>query len=202
VDAIGNDFKEVIDEHTAVEASASEPLLLLLAARGAPGLDAFVGAGIEEPLVGADHTGLRRPGDRPLPAHVLRPEAVVVEKAQGREHRGPSLALPDREGILRSQDVVAPAKRDQGLILLFPSGPAVAVRPELVVSRDPDRAGESGRRDLERRFEMIERLADVAPEDEPVFGIGPQPLQGVAVLAVAEVKIADGEKPHRFEDTV
>ncbi len=173
-----------------------ESLLRFLAARDTPGLDALVGARIEEPLVGADDAGLRRPGDRPLAAHVLRPEAVVVEKEQGREHRGSTRALPDHVGILRRQDVEAPAERDQGLILLFPSRPAGAVRPELVVSRDPDCAGESRRRGFERHLEVLERLTDVPPEDEPVLGMRSQALQGFAVLAMTEVQIADGVKPH------
>src|SRR3972149_6997562 len=189
--------REVIDENYGEGSGFPlESLLSFVAARGAPGLDAFVGAGIEEPLIGADDTGLRRPCDRPLPAHVLGPEAVVVEQEQGRERRGPSLALPDRVGILGCQDVVAPAKRDQGLILLFPSRPAGAVRPEVVVPRDPDRAGESRGRGFERHLELVERLADVAPEDEPVFGMGSPALQGFPVLAMTEVKIADGVKPH------
>ena len=54
-----------------------------------------------------------------------RPKAVVVEKEQRRQHRGASLALPDHVGILRRQDAVAPAERDQGLVLLDPSRPVV-----------------------------------------------------------------------------
>ena len=64
--------------------------------------------------------------------------------------------------------------------------------PKLVISRHPENARETFRRRFERELQMLERLAEISGENQPVVAVMLECLESLSVLTKSDVKIADG----------
>jgi hypothetical protein len=62
-----------------------------------------------------------------------------------------------------------------------------------VVARRPDDAGESPRQDLDGEREVLNTLADITGDDEPVVGVIRQSIERRTVLRVRQMQITDRE---------
>ena len=105
---------------------------------------------------------------------------------------------PHQERILRRRDSARPAGLDEPRVV----GRAAALvgplprRPQVVVPRCPDDPGKARRHHVEHEFELGQRVAGVAGEDQPVVAVAAHGLDGLAVGLEADVDIADRPERH------
>jgi hypothetical protein len=158
---------------------------------------------VEKHLVGAEQVLLRGPLDRLLLRDVVRPEGVVIEQEERREDvalpLGRSFAGPGHVRVLRGQHAVLAADGDQAAVLLL-AAPVVRLRrdrPQVVVARHPEEAGEAAREEGEGEPQVLLGLSHVPGEDQPVIRMRAQRLQGLARHLVAEVEVGDGVELHQ-----
>lgn len=74
--------------------------------------------------------------------------------------------------------------------------PVIAVRPQLVVARHPQHAGEPVAEQHQRPVDVRQAFGDVAGHDQPVVRVGrPDALEDLAVVTVADVQVTHGVEP-------
>ena len=155
---------------------------------------------MEQHLVGAEQVVLGRPGDGVLGRHLVRPEAVVVEQEERRQHAARPGPGPGDVRVLGGEHAIVAADGHQALVLRLAARLAGVGgdRPELVVAGHPEQAGEAAAQQRQRVAQVLLGLADVAGDDQPVVREGRQGGQRLARHLVAQVQIGDGVELHRL----
>ncbi len=140
--------REVADQHRRDPRwQRRQPSLGRLDARVAPGVDARIGVGVQDGLVGAHDASLVRQRERlRLRAGTVRAERVVIQHEQRHDRGRAARPRPDRKRVLRRDHADPAAHRDQ---VPVPGRPAQldrirAERPQLMVAGNPDHRGEPG----------------------------------------------------------
>ena len=164
--------------------------------RRAPGGPGRVRVGVQQVLVGADHA---RPvgGGQPLVGRAgpRREDAVVVEQEERRHDGRAARAVPDRVRVFRGEHVEGAAGLHEVSVarLTAQRNRILAARPQLVVAGHPQHPREPIAQQAQRPRHVVDALADVARDDQPVGGAPrPQPLDHGPVVRVADVQVADG----------
>jgi hypothetical protein len=65
-----------------------------------------------------------------------------------------------------------------------------------VIARHPQDAREQRRQRFERVMQVRRPLADIAGDDEPIVWVRGKPIERLAVFAMRQVQVADGQQPH------
>ncbi len=190
----------VVDQHQRqLGVVFGEALLRQPDALAAPGVAVRVRVRVQEALVGADHAGLVRGGQRLLlGGGAGGPEGVVVQQEQRGDRDRAARAGPHRVGVLGGHHPEFAADAQQVLVALDAAqlDRVVGVGPQLVVAGCPDDLGEAFGEQAERPADGGGGLGHVTGHDQPVLGrAGAQLFHQVAVLLVGDVQVADREQP-------
>src|SRR5262249_5951885 len=142
----------VIDQNGAsIGGDLSEASLAHLQSVRAPLGDPGVRLRVEAALVTGDDAGFGGPGNDALAGDLRGPDAVVVKQQERRDHRlGPG-PRPERIGILGRGHAMAAGEIDERRISLGAAWRTrrARVRPELVITGDPDEPREARPEKLE-----------------------------------------------------
>lgn len=171
-------------------------ILELLDERVAPLVPRRVRVRMEQELVGGDGIAFLSPLERAPPRHLLRPEAVIVER-EDRAHEHP---VPDHELVLGRQHAVFARDLHAPSVLRLASQMGARARAhsvQLVVPGTPPDLFKIAFRDGESEREVVGRLADVAAQDDSILGVRRDFLECLSIVLVAEVEISDGVEFHR-----
>ena len=149
---------------------------------------------MQEMLVGRFNVHLSCPGERVLQLYIVWPEAVVVQRKDGRNQARPSLTFPQRILVLGRND--AEFARDfYALHVLGLASRAFGVlrrdRVELVVARNPKDVLEAFRDLGKGHATVLGRLPHVSTEYQVIVRMGNELFQRLAVAFEREVNVAD-----------